>query len=127
MYTMENYVWGLVAYGLGCLLILPLTWKLTRVLIPWSPPRVIVRLFAAAFLLTPVNAYEDMDFLAPAWVVAGFEMVRPTTVEGPFRAIMPMLAVFVAALVLYGVYLLVRVGVRGRGLKSEVGSLKPEV
>lgn len=108
MYTMENYVWGLVAYVLGCLLILPLTWKLSRVLIPWLPPRIIVRLFAAAFLLTPVRAYEDMDFLAPAWVIAGFEMVQPTTVEGPFRAIMPILAVFLALVVLYVAVLGVR-------------------
>ncbi|MCK9564166.1 MAG: hypothetical protein M0R02_15750 [Bacteroidales bacterium] len=118
MYTMENYVWGLVAYGLGCLLMLPLTWRLTRLLIPWSPPRVIVRLFAAAFLLTPVKAYEDMDFLAPAWVVAGFELVRPTTVEGPFRAIMPMLAVFLAGVLLYVGFVLARFWVR-RGQRQE--------
>ncbi len=112
MYTMENYVWGLVAYGLGCLLVLPLCWKLTRALIPWTPPRVITRLFIAVFLLTPVRAYEDTQFFAPAWVVAGFEAVRPTTVEGPFRAIMPMLAVFVAVVALYGAWLLARWGLK---------------
>lgn len=112
MYTMENYVWGLVAYGLGCLLMLPLTWKLTRLLIPWGPPRAIVRLFAAALLLTPVKAYEDLHFLAPAWVVAGFELVQPTTVEGPFRAIMPMLVVFFAAVLLYLGFVLARFWIR---------------
>lgn len=108
MYTYENYIWGLVAYGLGCLLVLPLTWKLTRLAISWSPPRMILRLLLAAFFLTPIKAYQDMDYLAPAWVVAAFEMVRPTTVEGPFRAIMPMLAVFLALVGLYGLGMLAR-------------------
>ena len=108
MYTYENYIWGLVAYGLGHLLVLPLTWKLTRLAIPCSPPRMILRLLLAAFFLTPVRAYKEMDFLAPAWVVAAFEMVRPTTVEGPVRAIMPMLALFLALVGLYGLAMLAR-------------------
>lgn len=112
MYTAENYLWGLVAYALGCLLILPGFWKATRLLIPWAPPRAIVRLLLAAVILTPIKAYEDMMFIAPAWVVATFEVFRPTTVEGPFRALMPILAVFFGLVLLYILFVLGRFFIR---------------
>jgi len=118
MYTLENYIWGLVAYALGCLLILPACWKTTRVLIPWAPPRAIVRLLLAALILTPVKAYEDMMFIAPARVVATFEVFRPSTVEGPFRAIMPVVAVFLGLVMLYILVVLARYFVR-RGRQPE--------
>ncbi|KJS07687.1 MAG: hypothetical protein VR73_08325 [Gammaproteobacteria bacterium BRH_c0] len=108
MYTVENYIWGLVAYSLGCLLIAPLLWKFSRVALRWTPLRILFGLFVAAFLLTPIKAYQDMDFIAPAWVVAGFEMVRPTTVEGPFRALMPMMAAFLGLVLLYILFVVTR-------------------
>jgi len=101
MYTVENYYWGLAAYTLGCLLIAPLLWKFSRVVLRWMPLRIVFGLLLAVFFLMPIKAYEDMSFIAPAWVVAGFEMVRPTTVEGPFRALMPMMAAFLALVLLY--------------------------
>lgn len=112
MYTVENYVWGLVAYSLGCLLIAPLLWRFSRVVLRWMPLRILFALFMAAFFLTPIKAYEDMDFIAPAWVVAGFEMVQPTTVEGPFRALMPMMAVFLGLVLLTIVFVVARRFVR---------------
>lgn len=101
MYTHENYQWGLVAYVLGFLLILPLVFSITRVLIPWAIPRNLVRLAFAAVLLTPVRAYTDMYFLAPAWMVAFFEYFKPTSVEGPARAVTPIVICFAALLVAY--------------------------
>lgn len=108
MYSVENYIWGLVAYSLGCLLIAPLLWKFSQVVLRWTPLRILFGLLLAAFFLTPIRAYEDMNFIAPAWVVAGFEMVRPTTVEGPVRALMPMMAVFIGLVLLYIFFVIAR-------------------
>lgn len=112
MYTVENYIWGLVAYSLGCLLIAPLLWKFSKVVLRWMPLRILFGLLLAAFFLTPIKAYEDMHFIAPAWVVAGFEMVQPTTVEGPVRALMPMMAVFLGLVLLYIAFVVARRFVR---------------
>jgi len=101
MYTHENYLWGLVVYAAGFLLILPMLLTVTRAVIPWRIPRGIIRLFFVALLLTPVQAYNGMYFLAPAWMVAVFEFVRPTSVEGPARALTPMVVVFVALIAAY--------------------------
>jgi len=99
MYSQENYIWGLVAYGMGFLMILPALLWVTRVTVPWQIPRALVRLFFVALLLTPVKAYNDMHFLAPAWVVAAFEFMKPSSVEGPARALTPMVVVFAGLVV----------------------------
>ena len=112
MYSVENFVWGLTAYSIGCLLIAPLMWKFSKVVLRWTPLRIVFGLLLAAFFLTRIKAYEDMSFIAPAWVVAGFEMVRPTTVEGPFRALMPMMAVFLGLLLIYIFFVVARRFVR---------------
>ena len=106
MYTHENYLWGLVAYALGFLCILPALIIATRWAIPWSIPRNVVRLFFAALLLTPARAYTDMYYLAPAWMVAAFEFVRPSSVEGPARAITAIVVSFAVLLLIYATWLL---------------------
>lgn len=98
MYSQENYFWGLVVYGLGFLLIVPALYHVLRVAMPWRPGRVVLWILVAVLLLTPVRAYTDMDFLAPAWVVALFEFVRTTSQEGPARAITPMVVALGGAL-----------------------------
>ncbi|MAT51591.1 MAG: hypothetical protein CMK32_10455 [Porticoccaceae bacterium] len=108
MYTDENYLWGMVAYGLGCLLLLPPAWIISRRIIPWRIPRNSLRILLLAVLFTPVRAYTDMHFLAPAWVVMAFEFVQPTTPEGPVRALMPLLSVFLGLLVVYLLFTLLR-------------------
>jgi hypothetical protein len=97
MYSIENYIWGLVAYLLGFLMMLPLGWKLTG-FIPWSWPRRVLRTFLFALFLTPVKAYPDVGFLAPAWVVAAFELFQPSSELGALRALVPILVVFVVLL-----------------------------
>lgn len=114
MYTDENYLWGLVAYGLGFLLILPMLLWATRFVIPWRGVRTVVRLFFVALLITPVRAYTDMHYLAPAWLVAGFEFFQPTSPEGPARSIVPILVVFAGLLLVALVWHLVRRKPRGR-------------
>lgn len=100
MYSQENYYWGLVCYGLGVAFMLPLLWWLTRLVMPWRPLRTLIRLFCLVVLLTPVRAYTDMSFLAPAWMVAVFESLKPTSIEGPARAVTPMVTLFGALLLL---------------------------
>ena len=94
MYTMENYYWGLVAYILGVLMVTPLLWWATR-LIPWHPVKAFFRVLVLVFLLTPVYAYNDMSYLAPAWVVGVFEIIKPQTDEGIWRGLLPIGLCFV--------------------------------
>lgn len=108
MYSHENYIWGLVAYGVGFICILPMVLIVTRKLIPWTVPRNLIRLFFVALLLTPVKAYTDMYYLAPAWMVAAFEFVRPTSVEGPARAVSVIVLSFGALVLAYLLWLIVR-------------------
>jgi len=114
MYSHENYIWGLVAYAVGFLFMLPLLLFMARALIPWRILRHVLGLFFAALLLTPVKAYTDMYFLAPAWIVAAFELARPTSIEGPARALTPMVVVFVGLLAAYMAWCVLRGYVRRR-------------
>lgn len=93
MYTDENYLWGLVAYYLGVSLLLIPTWRLTRVLSGF-PLRALVRCAAVALLGTPMLAYPDMHYLAPAWGVMLFDAIGPTQGDGLLRGVLPLLAVF---------------------------------
>lgn len=93
MYSMENYLWGSIGYILGVLMLLPLLWRCTRGL-RWHPLRAGIRLLVLAVLLTPARPFPDKIFLAPAWVVAVFEVVQPTTVEGPLKGALPIAAYF---------------------------------
>ncbi|MEH6542828.1 MAG: hypothetical protein V7721_02705 [Porticoccaceae bacterium] len=120
MYTLENYQWGLVAYYIGALLIMVPVWRVTRVL-PWFPVRWFFRVVFVAALLTPMIVYRDMDFLAPAWGVAVFEMIYPQTGEGWQRGVWPMVVVgcVLYALVL-AIWLLIR---RRRNKKLPAGEV----
>ncbi len=99
MYTMENYVWGLVAYVLGVLLITPLLWWITRFL-PWHPLRAFFRILVLAILLTPMIADLGQDFLAPAWMVGVFQVIIPQEGRDPGDALVPIAVCFVLVYVL---------------------------
>ncbi|HCO61686.1 MAG TPA: hypothetical protein DIT58_16025 [Porticoccaceae bacterium] len=94
MYTMENYIWGLVAYGLGVLLVTPLLWWITRFL-PWHPLRAFFRILVLVVLLTPMIAHKGKDFLAPAWVVGVFHLVQPQEGRVLTDALTPIFVCFV--------------------------------
>ncbi len=94
MYSQENYIWGLVAYVLGVLLVSPAMIKVTGFIMPWRPLRALLRVFFFTLLLTPVLAHQGSHFLAPAWTVALFEIVRPTTPEGPATALAMLVSMF---------------------------------
>jgi hypothetical protein len=119
MYTEENYFWGLVAYSLAVLCLLPLMYQFSRLLY-WRFLKWLFWLVSLVILLTPVRAYPDMHFLAPAWLVAAFEFVRPASPEGPARAITPVV-VGVAAVFLLWIAMLVMLLIwrRKRAASSE--------
>jgi len=100
MYTTENYVWGLLVYLLGFLILLPIGWHFTGK-IPWSTVRHLTRLVCIVLAVTPAKAYTDMYFLAPAWIVIAFELLSPTTEAGAARPLVPLLLVLGAALAAY--------------------------
>ena len=110
MYTDENYLWGLVGYYLGVLLLLVPTWWLTRQL-PGFPLRALVRCAAVAVLATPMLAYPELKYLAPAWGVMLFDAIGPVHSDGLLRGVLPLLAVFG---LLYVVTLLVWLPLRKR-------------
>jgi hypothetical protein len=110
VYTDENYLWGLVGYYLGVLLLLVPTWWLTRPL-PGFPLRALVRCAAVALLATPMLAYPDLKYLAPAWGVMLFDALSPAHSDGLLRGVVPLLAVFG---LLYVLTLLAWLPLRGR-------------
>jgi small-conductance mechanosensitive channel len=101
VYTTENYVWGLVAYVLGVLMLMPLLWWATRRLL-WHPIKAFFRLLVITFLLTPTFPYQDMNHLAPAWVVGVFEIIKPQTSAGVWRGVLPITICFI---VIYTIYI----------------------
>ena len=118
MYTMENYYWGLVAYGIGVLMMMPVLWWVTR-FIAWHPVKAFFRILVLVFLLTPMYAYPDMDYLAPAWVVGVFELVKPQTDKGIWHGLVPIGICFVVIYILEtGIWLVLRKQV-GTSVSSE--------
>lgn len=109
MYSEENYIWGLVAYGLGVVLVLPAMLKVTALVMPWkflSPLKLVVRAFFVVLLVTPVYAYKETTFFAPAWMVAAFETISPSTPEGPALAYATLTSVFISVfLLIIGFYI----------------------
>ena len=99
MYSLENHIWGLTAYFLGVVMVLPLLWWLTRS-ISWHPVKAFFRLLVLVILLTPVFAYESTSYLAPAWVVAVFELIKPQSEDGIWRGLLPIVVCFVVTYIL---------------------------
>lgn len=99
MYTMENYIWGLVAYVLGVLLITPLLWRITRSL-PWHPAKAFIRILVLVILLTPMIVDRQQNFLAPAWVVGVFELIQPQDGRNPEDVLTPIIVSFVLIYIL---------------------------
>ena len=94
MYSMENYIWGLVAYLLGVLMLTPLIWWVSRA-IPWHPVKAFIRIFVLVLLLTPAYPFDDALYLAPAWAISLFELIKPQTEQGMLRGLLPMAWFFV--------------------------------
>lgn len=90
MYTQGEYLYGWLLYLLGAVFLFGCVWWASR---NWRSDelRQLVRLSSIVFLLVPWYASPDMDYLAPAWIIAGFEGVFDG-IEAFWRAGAPLLA-----------------------------------
>lgn len=74
MYTQEEYLYGWLFYLMGVAVLMACTWWLT-----WKWRSALVRqLFCSSvlvLLIVPWYTSAELDFLAPAWIIAGFEGV----------------------------------------------------
>lgn len=100
MYTPENYLWGMVGYYIGCLLVLLYLWRF-RKLIPGRYFRGLFLLLVATLLLVPITAYPDGYYFAPAWFVSLFEGLTEATEKGYLRGLKPILVCYLAAVFIY--------------------------
>ena len=101
----QEYLYGWLFYLLGVFVVMACGWVLTARLRN-APVRNLLRVLAAATLLTPWYAAPDLHYLAPAWIIAAFEGLF----EGEFlRAGAPLLwAAGASTLVYLSVYVLWR-------------------
>ncbi len=74
MYTQSEYLYGWLFYLLGVCLIMGCWWYLTAG-IRHGLVRTLLRALGVTFFLVPWYASSDMDYLAPAWLIAAFEGV----------------------------------------------------
>ncbi|MGV6807218.1 MAG: hypothetical protein ACWA5K_04885 [bacterium] len=103
MYTDENYFWGMVTYYVGVALVMAFLVRYRR-LVPIRHLRNVLLLAIAVILMTPVAAYSDVEYLAPAWFVMAFGMLASAQ-EEVVRAQVPLIAF--GALAFFGYILLV--------------------
>lgn len=100
MYSDENYMWGIVAYYVGCALVLLFLWHF-RELLPGRHFRNQLILLLAAIMLVPIKAYPDMEYFAPAWFVSLFEGLTGTSEAGFLRGAQPIIVSYLVASFLY--------------------------
>lgn len=112
MYTQEEYLYGWVFYGLGALLLILCGWILTA-RIAWAPLRHLIRTLAIVTLIVPWYADSDMEYLAPAWIIAAFEGIFEKNFWRAGGPLLSALAVAVAVQVVVGAVLIFK------GKKSE--------
>lgn len=72
MYTQQEYLYGWLFYLLGVVIILGCGWWLTSA-IRLKELRQWLRVSAVVTFLVPWYASADLDYLAPAWLIASFE------------------------------------------------------
>lgn len=101
MYSTESYVWGWIAYSVGVLCLFSLFWLLIRKIASRWVKHVLVIVFLAVFF-TPVTAYPDNPYLAPAFFVSLYEGVMLGGKEAGFqRGLAPILAFSFISVVFY--------------------------
>lgn len=96
MYTQEEYLYGWMFYLLGVIIILGCGWWLTAS-IRFKELRQLVRLVAVVTFLVPWYASPEMDYLAPAWLIATFEGIFESG-EAFWRAGIPWLSALAVAI-----------------------------
>ena len=106
MYNTENYLWGWIAYASGVMCLLSVGWYLLRN-IRFTTLRQILLMVVAIFFLTPVTAYTDNAYLAPAFFVSLYEGLISNGDSGFQRGAAPILAFTVFGLIGYGLIRLI--------------------
>lgn len=96
MYTQEEYLYGWLLYIAGAVILMGCAWVLTA-RIGWKSVRQLTRLLITVALLVPWYADADMTYLAPAWVIAGFEGAFDNNF---WRAGGPLLSALAVALII---------------------------
>lgn len=109
MYTQEEYLYGWLFYLLGVVIILGCGWWLTAS-IRFRELRQLLRLAAVVTFLVPWYASPDMDYLAPAWLIATFEGIFEGG-DAFWRAGMPLLVTLAVAI---GIALIWQIVIRMR-------------
>lgn len=74
MYTHDEYFYGWLLYLAGVALMMGCGWYFTSG-IRIRPLKILIRVAAAVFFLVPWYSSSDLDYLAPAWLIASFEGV----------------------------------------------------
>ncbi len=122
MYSGENYLWGIVGYYLGCILLLMFLVRF-KDLLPGRHFRNHLILFIAAVILVPIKAYPDMNYLAPAWFVSLFEGLTGPDDMGFLRGAQPIITCYLVASACYILAMLLGVFKR-RDTEREEGMLE---
>ncbi len=100
MYSAENYHWGLVGYYLGSALLIMYAYRFRKI-VPGRHFRNLLVLLIAVFILVPIKAYMDSDFLAPAWFVSIFEGLTEESEQAYLRGLQPIMVCYLVAVVIY--------------------------
>lgn len=103
MFSIESYLWGWAVYSVGVLCLLSLFWLLIRkIALGWIKHLLLI-LFLVIFF-TPVTAYPDNPFLAPAFFVSLYEGILIGQKDIGFqRGLAPILAVSFISIILYSI------------------------
>lgn len=104
MYTEQEYLYGWLIYLLGVAVIVACGWWLTAA-IRFKELRQLLRLTAIVTFLVPWYADPDLEYLAPAWLIAAFEGLFESG-DAFWRAGTPLLTALAVAI---GVALLVQI------------------
>ena len=123
MYSDENYLWGIVAYYLGCLLVLLFLVRF-KDLLPGRHFRNQLILFVAALILVPIKAYPDTGYLAPAWFVSLYEGLTGPDDVGFLRGAKPIVTCYLVAVACYVLAILLGVFKRPDAGQEEEAMLK---
>jgi len=104
MFSAEEYLLSWSIYLSAAIGLIMVFWRLTRDMVSWLYVRQLLRLSIAILLLTPYFVDESGDYLAPAWAMAGLDMLF-SGVTAFWRAGGPLLIIWCTTVLLY--YLLV--------------------
>lgn len=101
MYSTESYIWGWIAYSAGVICLLGIFWLLIRTISSRWIRHMLLILFLVTFF-TPVTAYPDNPYLAPAFFVSLYEGILLSHKDMGFqRGLAPILAVSFISIIFY--------------------------